>query len=400
MAQQKPFVANYDESKVGAFTLPDPLVMGSKKITTKAEWEKNRGYWLDLFASHMYGKLPKKKLKQVNTLISKKEILGGKAIQSIWKMDFEGKVQATVVVILPTAVKKAPVFLGLNFCGNQTISTDESIPMFDKYVVCNNAPDFVNYVSQPSSRGVWATRWQIEKVIDAGFGTITAACGDFEEDHANGYKNGVRTRLASALGLKPEEWTAMGAWAWGLSRIMDLAQNIQQIDPNKVIVHGHSRLGKAAMWAGANDQRFAAIISNESGEGGAALSRRIYGETIWRITNSFPHWFLPKYATYSDRENELPFDQHILLSLLSPRPVYVASAFGDQWSDPKGEFLSTREMEKVYALYGKKGLGNIEMPGLNQPVGQLIRYHIREGKHDINEYDWEQYIKFGKEELN
>lgn len=399
MAQQKPFVANYDESKVGQFTLPDPLLIGSKKMNSQADWEKNRASWLTLFADHMYGQMPKKPVKQTNTLVSQKEILGGKAVQSIWKMDFAGKVQATVVVILPKSNKKVPVFMGLNFCGNQTISTDDGIPIFDKYVVCNNDPKFIKNISQAASRGEWASRWQIEKVIDAGFGTITAACGDFEEDFATGYKNGLRTKLAGELGLKSEEWTANGAWAWGLSRMLDLAQSIQEIDGKKVILHGHSRLGKAALWAGANDRRFAAIISNESGEGGAALSRRIYGETIWRITNSFPHWFLPKYATYADRENELPFDQHILLILMAPRPVYVASAFGDQWSDPKGEFLSTKEMEKVYALYGKKGLGNIDMPGLNQPVGKHIRYHIRDGKHDINEYDWEQYIKFGKEEV-
>ncbi|NGZ45292.1 acetylxylan esterase [Cytophagaceae bacterium 50C-KIRBA] len=399
MAQQKPFVANYDESKVGQFTLPDPLRLGSMKISTEEDWEKNRATWLTLFADHMYGQMPPKSIKQTNTLVSQKDILGGKATQSIWKMDFAGKVQATVVVILPKSNKKAPVFLGLNFCGNQTISQDEGIPIFDKYVVCNNAPDFINNISQAASRGEWASRWQIEKVIDAGFGTITAACGDFEEDFATGFKNGLRTKLAGELGLKPEEWTANGAWAWGLSRMLDLAQSIAEIDGKKVILHGHSRLGKAALWAGANDRRFAAIISNESGEGGAALSRRIYGETIWRITNSFPHWFLPTYATYADRENELPFDQHILLSLLAPRPVYVASAFGDQWSDPKGEFLGTKEMEKVYSLYGKKGLGNIDMPGLNQPVGKLIRYHIRDGKHDINDYDWDQYIKFGKEEV-
>lgn len=354
MAQQKPFVANYDESKVGQFTLPDPLQIGSKQISSQADWEKNRATWLTLFADHMYGQMPKKSIKQSNTLISQKEILGGKAIQSIWKMDFAGKVQATVVVILPKSSKKVPVFMGLNFCGNQTISTDEGIPVFDKYVVCNNEPKFIKNISQAASRGEWASRWQIEKVIDAGFGTITAACGDFEEDFATGYKNGVRTKLASELGLKPEAWTANGAWAWGLSRMLDLAQSIKEIDGKKVILHGHSRLGKAALWSGANDRRFAAIISNESGEGGAALSRRIYGETIWRITNSFPHWFIPTYATYADRENELPFDQHILLSLMAPRPVYVASAFGDQWSDPKGEFLSAKEMEKYMLCMAKR----------------------------------------------
>jgi hypothetical protein len=200
--------------------------------------------------------------------------------------------------------------------------------------------------------------------------------------------------------LKPEEWSCIGAWAWGLSRTADFLETLPQVDAKKIIVHGHSRLGKAALWAGANDQRFAAIISNESGEGGAALSRRNYGENLWRITSSFPHWFLNTYKDYAYKENDLPFDQHILMSLLAPRPLYVASAMGDQWSDPRGEFLGAQNAEAVYQLYGKTGLGTVAFPGLNSPVGQQVRYHIREGKHDMTDYDWGEYLKFVVETLH
>lgn len=396
---QKEFVANYDETKVGHFSLPDALLAGKKRIQNKTEWEQNRRYWLDQFSKYMYGKLPVKAVTQTNTLISEKEILGGRAIQSIWRMNFSGLHQATVVVILPKSERPVPVFLGLNFCGNQTISDDEGIPVFDKYVICNDGPGFIKNLSQPASRGTAASKWQIEKVIAAGFGTITAACGDFEEDNPDGYKKGVRTSLMNELGISPGEWSANGAWAWGLSRMLDLAKSISQVDGNRVIVHGFSRLGKAALWAGANDTRFAAAISNESGEGGAALTRRNYGENLWRITNHYPYWFLSSYASYASRENELPFDQHILLSLVAPRPLYVASAFGDQWSDPHGEFLSLQLAGKVYKLYGKKGLDTDTMPALNTPIGTSIRYHIRDGKHDITAYDWDQYIDFGKKEL-
>ena len=205
--------------------------------------------------------------------------------------------------------------------------------------------------------------------------------------------------LAAELGLSPEEWSANGAWAWGLHRTVDFLEKLPQIDSKQIILHGHSRLGKAALWAGATDTRFAAIISNESGEGGAAITRRNYGETLWRITNNFPHWFLDSYKNYAYKENDLPFDSHILLSLLAPRPLYVASAVGDQWSDPKGEFMGAQLTEPVYALFGKKGIAGLEFPALNSPVGGHIRYHIREGNHDINSYDWDQYLKFAKQEV-
>jgi len=347
----------------------------------------------------MFGKMPIKKISQSFQLISKKEIMNGKAIQYNWKVTLAGKYDFSVLGILPKTNKKVPVFLGLNFCGNQTCSPDEDIPVFTKYTVCDEKGVIKYQASAPVKRGTWSSRWQFEKVVEAGYGSITVACGDFEEDLPEGYKNGVRTLLAKELGIKPEEWSANGAWAWGLHRTVDFLEKIPEINSKQIILHGHSRLGKAALWAGVTDTRFAGIISNESGEGGAAITRRNYGETLWRITNNFPHWFLNSYKNYADKENELPFDSHILLSLLAPRPLYVSSAVGDQWSDPKGEFLGAQLAEPVYALFGKKGIAGMEFPALNSPIGTSIRYHIREGNHDINAYDWDQYLKFAREEV-
>lgn len=397
-AAQQPFVANMDESKVGEISLPNPLVLpNGVTIKTQSDWEKNRSYWLSQFQNVMYGKMPIKKVKQSYQLLSKTESMNGKAIQYIWKITFEDKYSVIVLGVLPKTNKKVPVFLGLNFCGNQTTSSDSNIPVFEKYVVCNEKGAYENHLSQPASRGTWASKWQFEKLIEAGYGSITVACGDFEEDKVDGFKTGIRTILADKLGLKAEEWSANGAWAWGLSRTVDFLEKIPEVNAKKIILHGHSRLGKAAVWAGANDRRFAAVILNESGEGGAAITRRNYGENLWRITNSFPHWFLSSYKNYAYKENELPFDQHILLSLIAPRPLYVASAMGDQWSDPKGEFLSAKNAEVVYDLYGKTGLGTNDAPALNTPIGNQIRYHIREGNHDITAYDWEQYIIFANQ---
>ncbi len=397
---QKPFVANYDESKISPYTLPEVLKTPNGQIVKdKNAWAKQKQYWLDQYSNVMFGKMPKKKISQSFQLISKKEIMDGKAVQYNWKVTLAGKYSFDVLGVLPKTTKKVPVFLGLNFCGNQTCSPDTDISVFTKYTVCDEKGVIKYQASAPVKRGTWASRWQFEKVVEAEYGSITVACGDFEEDLPEGYKNGVRTLLATELGLSPEEWSANGAWAWGLHRTVDFLEKLPEIDSKQIILHGHSRLGKAALWAGATDTRFAAIISNESGEGGAAITRRNYGETLWRITNNFPHWFLDSYKNYAYKENELPFDSHILLSLLAPRPLYVASAVGDQWSDPKGEFMGAQLTEPVYALFGKKGIAGLEFPALNSPVGGHIRYHIREGNHDINAYDWDQYLKFAKQEV-
>lgn len=177
---------------------------------------------------------------------------------------------------------------------------------------------------------------------------------------------------------------------------MDYLEKDNEIDNEKVIVFGHSRLGKASLWAAATDNRFAGCISNNSGEMGAALSRRNFGETVEVINTSFPHWFCANFKKYSNKAYMSPVDQHMLISLIAPRPVYVASATEDLWADPKGEFLSAKEASVVYNLYGIQGLSSTAMPDPDSPVIGEVSYHLRTGKHDVTDYDWEQYIKFAK----
>ncbi|WP_080238536.1 alpha/beta hydrolase family protein [Spirosoma rigui] len=404
-------VYNYDEARVGTFTLPELMrTTRGKPVTNRAEWRARRAELLQLFAENVYGKTPAKAVKlrfqggAVNA-----NALNGLAVRkqvSIFFVDYPELPPIDVLIYLPKATAtsgvsgKIPVFMGLNFCGNHCVSTEADIALSTRWVDNTIGDVSVNNRATDKARGMQARRWPVETILKRGYGLVTAYYGDIEPDYPTGWRTGIRSVLGDTTRYadpQASEWGAVGAWAWGMSRIMDYLQTDPAIDAKRVILMGHSRIGKAAVWAGGQDERFAAVISNESGEGGAALSRRWYGETVERINTSFPHWFTGRYKTYNNRVIDLPTEQHELLALVAPRPLYVASADGDQWSDPKGEFLGALYAGPVYKLYGKTGLGDVAFPGLNQSVGQTVRYHDRTGKHDVTDYDWEQYLRFADE---
>ena len=402
---QQAMASNTDESKVPPYTLPDVLQMpNGKKVTSSKDWENvQRPFIYYLYEEIQFGRYPTKKINiRYRLLETDENALEGKATRKqvrIYLHPADTTVYTDVLLYIPNAVKgPVPVFVGYNFSGNHTISTDKNIILGNRWVFARTR-GAVNNRATEASRGADTASWQINTILAKGFAVATAYCGDLEPDTTTGWMTGIRSTLKDVLKIQPTEWTAMGAWAWGLSRIVDYLQKDKSIDDRKVALIGHSRLGKAALWAGASDTRFALIVSNESGEGGATLSRRWYGETVQIITTKFPHWFTAKYKTYGDNVNALPVDGHMLLSLMAPRPLYVASAVEDTWSDPKGEFLSAREASKVYALFGKKGIDTDSMPALNQPVGQTVRYHIRAGRHAVTLYDWEQYLQFASEQF-
>lgn len=402
---QQNFSSNTDEAKVTPYTLPDVLQMpNGKKVTTSGEWEKiQRPYIYHLYEENQFGQWPTKKINiRFRLLESAGNAFNGLATRKQVRIYFhpiDTTVYTDVLLYIPNNVQSpAPVFLGYNFSGNHTIAADNNILLSNKWVF-GRAKGAVNNRATDASRGTDTASWQVREILTHGFALATAYYGDLEPDTTTGWMTGIRSTLKEVLGIQPNEWCAMGAWAWGLSRIVDYLQKDKSIDAGKIALIGHSRLGKATLWAGVSDRRIALVVSNESGEGGAALSRRWYGETVQIITAHFPHWFAAKYKTYGENVNALPVDGHMLLSLIAPRPLYVASAVEDTWSDPKGEFLSAREASRVYALYGKKGIDTDSMPALHQPVGETVRYHIRAGKHAVTLYDWQQYLQFASEQF-
>jgi unsaturated rhamnogalacturonyl hydrolase len=361
-----PPAANQDESKVPAYSEPK---LG---LTTAAAWEgSGRAKVYGLFEKNVYGRMPQAAIPVVHrTDVVDTAALDGLAIRKKITLEFlpgDTAAQLHMLLFLPKKVRTAPVFVGYSF--------------------------------EPNDVTEHSTQWPLKEIVGRGYAVAVAWYEEIEPDRLDGWQTGIRTKLAEVLHIEPYEWGAIGAWAWGLERMADELGAEEGVDTTRIVVIGHSRLGKTALWAAANDRRFAMAISNESGEGGAAMGKRDYGETIAIINDYFPWWFAPAYKQWGFHTAEMPFDQYMLLGLIAPRPLYVASAMGDQWSDPKGEFLSAKLAGQIYALYGEKGVGVGSMPGLEHPVGDYVRYHIRKGKHDLTLYDWERYLDFADRRL-
>ena len=372
-AQQPQF--NFDEASVEPYALPDVLGSAVGAVRTAAGWKTRRAAILELFRENVYGRpLGRPEKVRYDVLQEDRGAMAGAATLrrvAVISSQAGREHRFELTLFLPNA-RRDPVGL---------------------FLLLNNRPPTNTDPTRAEKSGFWPA----EQVIARGYGVAALQNNDLAPDDKHRYREGVlRLFEGTASGPRPGNApAALAAWAWGASRAMDYFETEPRIDARHVAVLGHSRGGKAALWAGAEDERFALVISNESGEGGAALARRNFGETLARITTTFPHWFAGNYTAFASRVTALPVDQHMLLALVAPRALYVASADEDLWSDPRGEFLSLAAASPVFALWGDRPVRPDDMPPLSRPLVAGRRgYHIRPGTHNLTPYDWDRFMDF------
>jgi hypothetical protein len=383
-------------------TLPDALTFRSGTPVRNAhDWERRRTEILSTAELQMYGVSPGASGLRFNVLEKDAVVFNGHALRTQVRLLFKGSSDgpsADLLLYTPAQVRHAPTILGLNFWGNHTVCADPGILLSRGWVETglNGFVDLscvADHRATPACRGIDARRWPIEEFLKRGYAFATMYRGDIDPDVADGSVPGLRSAYPE-LANRGDNFSAVAAWAWALSRSLDYLGTNHRIDAHRVAVFGWSRLGKAAVWAGATDRRFAAVLSNESGTGGAKLFRRGVGEDVHRLITLFPHWYCKNFRNYNGMDRELPFDQHLILSAIAPRPLYIGSAAEDHLSDPEGEFASAVLASAVYRFLGSSGLDSTTMPKVGEAITGRISYHIRPGKHDVTDYDWQKYLDF------
>ena len=380
------------------YELPDPLKMEDGRIVkNKRQWiNERRPELMEMLRSQMFGREPAADAApdiHYTLLEESKYAFGGLATRRQVKISFDKDENYYLVLLMYIPNKHngpVPAFLGPNFKGNHATTDDPEVLMPTKEKLATFAP---GYKVEP--RDANGHRWEYEYILSHGYAVATFCYNDVDPDFHDGFHNGIHGLIDGDKPRNGESWGSISAWAWSLSRCLDYLETVKEIDAKKVAVIGHSRLGKTSLWAGATDQRFALVISNDSGCSGAAIARRKFGETVAAINKSFPHWFCDNYKAYGGREEMMPWDQHELIAMIAPRPVYVASASEDSWADPVGEYFSLVGAASVYNLFGYDGITDRNVPGIEHPVvvGRM-GHHIRKGEHNVRLYDWENYVAF------
>lgn len=367
-----------EPSPATPLNLPDPLTTSSgEAVTSRDAWLKSRRMEiLELFRTHIYGRTP---IGRPETLrfqsVETGPAMDGAALREQVRVSYSGPGGEGAINLLLFTPSNAKV----------------PVPCF--LLICNRS----GAQNTDPTRKVKTGFWPAEEIIAQGFAAASFLTEDVAPDRRDSWEHGVHQIFLPVSERKPDSWGTIGAWAWGASRVMDYLETNPRIDKARVALVGHSRGGKTALWAGAQDERFALVISNESGSTGAAIARGKKGERIRDINRGFPYWFCDNYKSFNDRESELPVDQHMLLALIAPRLLYVASASEDEWAYPPHEFLAAVHATPVYRLFGLQGLGTTEFPAPEAPIhGQAVGYHLRTGKHDLTHYDWTQFMGFAR----
>jgi len=388
---------NYDEALVGSYTLPDPLVLANSKPVRDAKtWlQKRRPEIVSLFEENQFGRSPGRPKDMSFEVFDKgTPALDGKALRrqvTVYFSSDKNGPKMDLLIYLPAAARKpVPLLLNLSFAANSSAVDDPGIKLGE---VWNREKKRV-----PAPKAAPIGRLNVAPLLDHGIGVATVYYGDIDPDFEGGIPYGVR-----ALYLKPgqkepapNEWGAISAWAWGLSRALDYLETDQGVDAKRVGIFGISRLGKTVLWAGAHDPRFALVIASCSGEGGAALSRRNYGETIKHLVapTRYPYQFATNYQKYADNVDQFPVDSHLLIASIAPRPLLLQTGDTDFWSDPKGEFLAAVAAGSVYRLLGRQGLETDQMPAAGRPIMNTLGYFMHAGGHGTIPSDWDQFVKF------
>jgi len=395
---------NYDEALAGNYTLPDPLVLANGKPVRDAKtWnEKRRPEIVRLFEENQYGRAPGRPAAMTFDVFDKgTPAFDGKALRRQVTVYFSGDKagpKMDLLLYLPAgAPKPVPLLLNLSFSANSsTVSGDPGVKPGEVW----NARDKKKV---PASQGMSFGRIDVPRLLEAGFGFATIYYGDIDPDFIGGLPFGIRATYLKPGQTEPApgEWGTIAAWAWGLSRAVDYLETDKGVDAKRIAILGVSRLGKTVMWAGARDTRIALVIASCSGEGGAALSRRNYGETIAHLTapSRFPYQFCANYQKFAEHVDKFPVDAHMLVALMAPRPVLLQTGDKDQWSDPKGEFLAAVAAGPVFRLLGKQGLETDQWPPAGTPILHTLGYYMHAGGHGTIPSDWDQYLQFLKMHL-
>jgi hypothetical protein len=393
---------NYTEAKVSDYKLPDPLICSDGQIVNNADvWmTKRRNEIVGLFEQHQFGQSPPAP-ENIRFKVFEQGMLAfaGKAKRTqvtIYFSNSADEPKMDLLMYVPSeAIKPVPMLLYISFRANSMAVSDSSV-----------IEGFIwNQVGQkiPASMGFRFKPLDVPAVLSRGFGFATVYYGDIEPDFQDGVKYGLRSLYNKMNNPQSESftWGAIAAWSWGLSRALDYFEIDESVDADHVAIAGVSRLGKTVLWAGAIDPRFALVIAICSGESGAALSRRNYGETIAHIAAPirYHYWFTPGYQKYGNNVNALPVDSHMLLSLLAPRPVLLITGNTDKWSDPYGEFLAAVAAEPVYKLMGKEGLNTDQMPSAGKPILNDMGFYMHDGGHGIDPTDWNVILDFLQKHL-